>query len=182
MRFGVLARIGAVFGLLAALGAAPGAHAAPVLYDFSYTETSAIAGAGSGNFSGQFAVEGGLVTAVTGTSTLWGGITGFIAPGGYLGNNNAFSPSSPWVTITGVSFTTDSRRVNVYRATTVWGALTDPLTSGSPADSIGTLSVTLAATTPSTDIPAPAGLGLLAVGLLGFAAARPRRRAWPLHA
>lgn len=91
MRFGFLARVGAVFVLLVALGAASGARAAPVLYDFSFTETS-VAFGGSGSFSGQFTVENGLVTAVTGTSTLWGAIKGLIAPSGYQGNDNAFSP------------------------------------------------------------------------------------------
>jgi hypothetical protein len=178
MRFRMLARVGAVLVVLAALTAAPGARAAPVLYDFSFTETASLAGGGSGNFSGRFTVENGLVIAVTGTSTRWGAITGIIAPGGY-GNNNAFSPSSPWFTSGGVALTTNSRRVNVSGSGGAWFVATDPLTAFSFADSEGTLLVTLAATAPPTGVPAPASLALLAAGLLGLAAARAGRRAAP---
>jgi hypothetical protein len=179
MRFRMLARVGAVFMLLAALGAAPGARAAPVLYDFSFTEAAEVVGGGSGSFSGQFTVEAGFITAVTGTSTRWGDITGIIAPGGYYGNDNAFSPSSPWVTGSGVSFTTDTRRVGVFDTGGTWYAGTDPLTFPTGAGSVGTLSVTLAATAPPTQVPEPAALALLAAGLLGLGAARAGRRAAP---
>ena len=180
MRYRVLAPIGA-FLMLLAVAVAPAARAAPVLYNFTFSETQAVSEGGSGSFSGQFAVEAGLITAVTGTSTLWGTITGILAVG-VLGGDNAFSPSSPWLTGDGVSFETASRRVNLYSTPTAWIALAVSPTTDPAASSVGTLSVTLAETAPPADIPEPASLALLAAGLLGFTAVRSRGRAAPLPA
>jgi hypothetical protein len=171
------ALIGVVLGLLAAA-----AQAAPVTYDFSYTQTAVgfSGGTGTGDISGQFSVEGGAITGITGTTALFGAITGLVSPGGFpIGapNSNAFSAASPWLDENGVAFRTASQVFNLAWASWngTWQGLTEQTGGGGSTDGRGTLAVTLAGGLGDPrPVPAPGGVGLLAAALLGLAAARRR--------
>jgi hypothetical protein len=90
-------------------------------YDFSFTAS----GGPVGDASGVFDVTGNLITGISGT-TNFGTITGLTS---YLGNDNGFSPTSPWLTFNGVSFTTsDGRKVNLF---------TEPLVGGWGLEAVG---------------------------------------------
>lgn len=151
---------------LAGLALAPPRAATAAFFDFSFTQT----GGFSGDASGTFEVSGSTIVGITGTTSLWGPMTGLLAPGSYQGNDNRFSATSPFLSFNGVSFTTGTRRANLYFSGVTWVLLTDPLTFLSSANGFGSLTVT---PTPAA-VPAPAPLALFALGLAGLGLVRRR--------
>jgi len=173
-----------ILGALAAGGLAPRARAVPVTYDFAYTQTAVSifsGGTGTGNITGQFSVDGGAITGITGSTSLFGAITGLLPPGSFpIGaeNSNAFTATSPWLDGGGVSFTTAARVFNLSYDSfnLVWDGLTELSSGGGGTSGSGTLVVTAAGSIGDpVPIPDPGSLTLLAGGLLGLAATRRRR-------
>ncbi len=135
------------------------------VYDWTYTGDSVVAASG-----GQFTVDSGLFTSISGH---WGAatITGLLAPGTLLGNDNAFP-----LTGNGVSFSVSPALTNrstglsfyfKYGSFYGWdGNLNDSGCSG-----------TFSATVHAADVPEPASAAILGAGLAGLlAAGRSRRR------
>ena len=173
----------AIIWMLGALAGAAGAQAAPVTYNFAYTQTAVdifSGGTGTGNITGVFSVDSGSITGITGSTSLFGAITGLLPPGSYpIGaeNSNAFSATSPWLDGAGVAFTTAGHVFNLSYDSfnLVWDGLTELSSGGGSTAGSGTLVVTPAGSIGDpSPIPEPASLALLTGGLLWLAAARRR--------
>jgi hypothetical protein len=163
-----LRSLAVALGLAAALTMGSAARAATVLYDFVFTGAS---NSNTGDFSGQFTVDTATnrIVGITGAGARIGSITALLPPGSIGGNDNAFSPTAPYVTSSGVSFTTSALGdVNLYFGDFLSSYLT--LVRPTP-NTLGSLSVTPAS------VPAPASAALLVAGLAGLAAFRRRRPA-----
>jgi hypothetical protein len=152
------------------------------LFDFSYDVFSASTGThdtASGTLTATFnSVNNDYqVTAITGTSTAWGSITGLL-PAGSLGDNDnlLFFPAQPYINGNGISFTVQgagddgNHDVNVFSSFGVeyfeyLGAENAP----------GTFSVTPVA---SSTVPEPsvAALLLFVIAATGRGLWRSRRR------
>ena len=94
----------------------PAAQAAPIFYDFSFVATQSI-GTPLGNFSGEFEVNGATIINITGSGALIGTITALLQVGSGFSNDsdNVFSPAAPYLTNSGVAFsTTVFANLNMY--------------------------------------------------------------------
>ena len=181
MRAAVILMLG---GVLAAGPLARDAQAALLAYNFTYTQTAVsvfTGGTGTGNITGRFTVDGGTITGITGSTSLFGAITGLRPIGSFpigFENDNAFSAASPWLDAGGVSFATATRVFNVSYGSfdQVWDGLTELSSGGDGTSGSGTLVVTSAGSVGDPILVSePASLALLAGALLGMAA-RHRRR------
>jgi hypothetical protein len=114
------------------------------------------------------------VTAITGTTSAWGAITGLISPGGYQTNDNLFFyPAQPYLDFDGISFTvtgagdTGTGQVNLFGFEGNYYEY-----QGDPSFP-GTLTITPAV----SGVPEPASGTLLLAGIGGIGATFWRRRA-----
>lgn len=113
-----------------------------------------------------------LVTGITGTTSLWGAITGLDAVDTYEGNDNLlYYPDQPYVDSLGVSFgvmglgDSGTNQVNLY----LQGSAPDGYTECEFNVGQGTLDVTAA--------PEPASMALVVLGMLGCWVWHRRRQA-----
>lgn len=161
--------------VLALLGIASAAHAD--LFNFSYTLPT---DNGSLTATGQFTTSAldpntsaYTILGITGTRTYEGvtaNITGLIAPGGFEGNNNLLYTTSPYVDLSGFSYTidannpaNDTNNVNFYYSATN-SAYTE---TGAPVGYSVNFTV--------TPVPAPNSLAVFA-SMAGLGGVMLRRR------
>lgn len=154
------------------LGLAPTpSHAA--VYSFSYSDNT-----NSGdNYSGTLTVNGGVVTAISGTSALYGAITDLFTPGvsfpGGPTTDNAFGASFPFLSANGIGFATDTFGVILYATTGDLRALGDlQVLTSQLTSSLGDFSIQLVPGPGPEPVPVPASLALFAAGLACFALTR----------
>jgi hypothetical protein len=158
----------------ACLGLAPTPSRAAV-YSFTYSDNT-----NSGdNYSGLLTVSGGLVTAISGTSALYGAITDLFPPNTAFNGpatDNVFGTTFPFLTANGVGFATEIFGV-IFTATTGDDrALGDLIaTTSQLTSSIGNFSVTLVP--GPVQVPEPGALAILLAGLAGIGLVRSRDRA-----
>src|SRR5882724_5449116 len=105
MKYPSLLRAGILAMALSAAALGPGAGTvrASVMYNFTYTVTTDKGG--GTDYSGVFDVSGTTVVGITGTSSLYGAITGLLPPDTFLSNDNQLSTTAPYVDSHGISFT-----------------------------------------------------------------------------
>jgi len=150
------------------------AVASATVYAYNFTETSTGGGPSVGDFSGQLTVVNGTVTAITGSGAGIGTITGLFAPGVFLGNDNAFSPTSPYFDNNGISFSS-----TVYAQINIYNALGTELEYNYTAGDVnyGSFSASLI----SQDLPEPDSLTIEAGALALLALVLSKRHSHPHH-
>jgi uncharacterized protein (TIGR03382 family) len=161
------------------LGLAPMSSQAET-YSFTYSDNT-----NSGdNYSGTLTVNGGFVTAISGTSALYGGITDLFPPGvtfpGGPTTDNVFGTSFPFLSVNGIGFATETFGVILYATSGDLQALGDlAVLTSQLTSSLGNFSIQLVpgpggpGPRPET-IPAPASAALFLAGLAWLGAARRR--------
>jgi hypothetical protein len=144
-----------------AISLAAGRADAAAIYDWTFTETDQFRSVPAGNFTGTLTLDNGIVTAITGSSSTLGAITGLLAPGVY-GNNTLPLTSS------GIGFSIGGTWYNLYNAGFTIRIINNAFTVGS----IGNFSYTLQV---PASVPEPMGLAILGLAIAGLAAARRAR-------
>ncbi len=142
--------------------------AAPVLYDYSFTQTSG----DTGSFSGQFTVENGNVLDVTAIGAAFGPTAGMYS-GPLHSSDNLFSPASPYVSSLGITFYVMGGLsiVNLYYFGQTW------IAQGAGFVGSGVLSASRYVEPDPQTVPEPGVLGILGVATLAMAVVLKRREA-----
>jgi hypothetical protein len=148
-------------------------------FNFSYSVTVEPAGIpdmASGTLTATFdpIANDYNVTAITGTTSAWGAITGLISPGGYEFNDNLLSyPAQPYLDFSGISFTVTGAGDTGTGQVNFFGFQGDYFEYQGNPTVPGTATITPAV----SGVPEPASGTLLLTGIGGIGAAFWRRRA-----
>lgn len=144
------------------------------LWNFSYTATSLVDGSGPlDSYSGVLDVNSSnIVVGITGTSSLFGGITGLLAPRTFFNNDNMFTGTTPFLDLFGISFSTSGGKwINLFNSSSnLIDAINCPAGSSDCGPPTGYRTRGTFVTTPAI-VPEPAVLALLAIGLAGLVVA-----------
>jgi PEP-CTERM motif len=152
--------------------------ASTAVFDFSYTD--GVDTFGSGEFFTNDISSPFLITNVTGSETYQGvteAITGVAAVNSYAANDNILSfPASPFVTFSGISFTTATDAFNIGFVDPIYVILqqsTDPGGFWGPPPGIALTNFSVSA------VPEPSTWAMMLIGLAGFGFAfrQSRRKA-----
>lgn len=152
----------------ALMAVSEGSMAAPILYDYSFTQSSG----DTGSFSGQFTVENGNVLDVTAIGAAFGPTAGMYS-GPLYTSDNLFSPTSPYVSTLGITFYVmgGNSIVNLYYNGQSW------IAQGAGFVGFGVLSASRYVEPDPQTVPEPAVLGMLGLATLAMAVALKRKEA-----
>ena len=157
------------------------ASAAPLQFNFSYSDGASNTGSGTITTDDILNASGGYtVTGITGTANAYT-ITGLST---YASADNTlyYPEASGFVSYGGISFSTDSGTdFNLAALATndyfVLDSMTNP--SGQAGSGVYAISLEVTPVTDSAAVPEPASIALIGLGLLGMSAKR-RRSAKPM--
>jgi hypothetical protein len=155
---------------LAALALTAAGSARAEMFEFQFTGNGV-----TGDIFANAVSEGAPITSISGSLTdanVGAGTFTVTGLSSYASADNQLGATSPWVTYSGLSFTTDTGgSFNLFDNNGTYQLLTSLLNAGGYADATGSTNLQMTVSV----VPEPGALALMAAGLLGLFGVSRRR-------